>query len=220
MRLCIIKTDAGFPAGLGEHSLPKGKATQRGRVKERKGVKRVAFNVASLNCGIHETCIKVGIMTNQHCAAAILIFHFLAYYLEQFGEGFVLIHRLAKGVVGINAGEVERRLLDVGALEGLYQKVVGTMNFELTVFVHAYDGAGNFEHCIGAGVEPACFYIHNNRQEAAKAITNLLVGRKVQATVLLDRRLAMQLFHLLVKGLDGRFQGEVVRAQSSFVSPV
>lgn len=128
MRLRIIEIDAGFRAGLGEHRLPKGEATQRGCIKEGKRVKRIAFDAASLDCSINKAGIEVGIMANQDGAAAILIFHFFAYYFEQFGESFVLVYRLAKGVVGVNAGEVERSLLDVGTLEGLYQKVVGAMN--------------------------------------------------------------------------------------------
>lgn len=184
MRLRIIETDTGFRTGLGEHRLPKGEATQGGSIKEGKRVKRIAFDFAPFNGSIYEACIEMGIVANQYGAAAMLILHFLAYYLEQFGESIVLVHRLAKGVVRVDAGEVERCLLDVGTLEGLYQKVIGAVNFELAVFVHAYDGAGNFEYCIGAGVEPACFYIHNNGQKAAKAIADLLVGRKIQAYVL------------------------------------
>lgn len=126
-------------------------------------MKGIAFYLAALGRSIDESSIKMRIVPDQHGAIAVGVFNFFADYLEQLGERFVFIHCFAKRVVGVYAGKVESRLLDIGSLERSDIKIVGAVGIELPIFIHAHDGDGHFQQGIGTRVKAARLDIDNDR---------------------------------------------------------
>ena len=62
-------------------------------------------------------------MGDDDGATAVALLHALAHPLEDLGERLLLVHGAAQGVEGIDAGELQRRLLQVGPLKGLDMKM-------------------------------------------------------------------------------------------------
>jgi len=108
----------------------------------------------------------------------------LAYYLEYLCQRLVLIHRFAEGMIGVDTGKIQCRLLEIGAFKGLYLKTDGAMNTQLAIVIHSYNGGGDFQDGVCSCDETAGFYIYDNWQKATETIANLVVAGEFQGAVL------------------------------------
>ncbi|MNQ63585.1 hypothetical protein D3C85_779710 [compost metagenome] len=77
--------------------------------------------------------------------------------------------RHAQRVIELDPGEIQGRLFDIGAGEGLDAEEQGVFGVEEAAFIHADGGGGDFQQGVGGAVEAAGFHIHDDRQVAAKA---------------------------------------------------
>ena len=170
MGLGVVELQASELAGLGQYGLAIGEAREGGGVEVGKGMERAALDTAALDGRLQKACIEMGVVPDQHRADAALVFHCLTHNAKQVLERFVFADRLAKRMPGVDAGEVQRRLLDVGTLEGRHVVAVGLVHHQFAGPVHAHQGAGDLQYRIGGSIEAPGFHIDNHGQVPAEAL--------------------------------------------------
>src|SRR5690606_36424377 len=117
--LALVEPNAGHFAGARQHRLAKGQAGQRYRVETGERVERVALDVTARGGGLDEIVVEKGIVADQHGAGAVVLLHGVAHALENTAQGFIFLDGAAQRVVRVNAGEIQCRLVDIGAAERL-----------------------------------------------------------------------------------------------------
>ena len=73
-------------------------------------------------------------------------------------------------MIGVYAGELQRRCFDIGAVEGDNAMKVSLFYAESALLIHAQNYGCNFEDGIGPAIESSSFNIDNNRHVGAEAI--------------------------------------------------
>ena len=132
-------------------------------------MKRVALDVGALAGGVEKALVEEAVVPDQHRPVAAVRFDRLAHRLEHALEGGQLAHRAAQRVVGVDAGEIQRRLLDIGAGKGVDVEVHTGRRAQVAAGVHVQQYRGDFQQGVVAGVEAPGFNVHHHRQEAAEA---------------------------------------------------
>ncbi|MNN42760.1 hypothetical protein D3C81_1569620 [compost metagenome] len=132
-------------------------------------MERVALDAGAGDRGIQEAEVEAAVVADQHRALAAAALQRLAHALEDLAERLLLAHRHAQRVAELDAGEVQRRLFDVGALERLDAEERGVLGIEQAVVVHGDGGRGDLQQGVGGAVEAAGLDVHHHRQEAAEA---------------------------------------------------
>ena len=96
-----------------------------------KGVEGVALHAATFHCGVDETGVEMGIVAHQDRPNTLLRLQFPPDNVEQPGQGGFFRHRLAERVPGVDAGETQRRRLDIGTLERFNDGILLTGDAQL-----------------------------------------------------------------------------------------
>jgi hypothetical protein len=71
-------------------------------------------------------------------------------------------------VEGVDAGELQRRFLQIGALKGLDMKMEDLVRDEPALLIHLEGVGGYFQQGIGLGIESGGFNIDDDGVKAAK----------------------------------------------------
>ena len=168
MGFLVAERNAGQLAGLGQYGVAVGEARQGGCVEGGKGVEGVAADVGTHGRGEDEVVVEGGIVAHQHGPFAIVVFHGLADRAEDFTQAFALGYGFPLRIPGVNAGEVQGGLFQVGAFKGVNLLYVGFSAAQPAIVVHSQDNGRHFQQSVPLGVEAGGLHIHNNRQKAAE----------------------------------------------------
>lgn len=82
--------------------------------------------------------------------------------LEDLGQRLFFRDSATQRVVGVDAGELQRSLFQVGPFERLDMKVEYLIGNEPALLIHFQGVSRDFEQGIGLGVEPGCFNIDDD----------------------------------------------------------
>ncbi len=167
-----VPLDACFHHGSCQHGLAVDEPGERNGVEGAEGVEGVALETGTFHCGIEKAEVEEGIVSHQDGAPAIVLFHGLAHRCEDALQGLPFRQRHAKGVPGIDAVELQRLGIEVGAFEGLHVTAHGVAGVEKPRFVHLDDDGGDLKQRIGGGIEPGCLHVHHHGKEAAKTLVD------------------------------------------------
>ncbi len=168
MCLFVVERDAGTLARLGQHRLTQGQAGERRGIERGKRMERIALEAGPLGGGHHEAVIEGGVVGHYDGAAAILLLHPLANALEDLGQRLFLADGATQGIEGVDAGEVERRLFQVGALERFDMKMEDLIGHEPALLVHLEGMGSDLQQSVGSGIEPGGFNIDDDGVKATK----------------------------------------------------
>ena len=94
---------------------------------------------------------------------------------EDFPQRDILRHRVAQRAFGVDAGELEGRRVEVGALEGVDIPTDGAIDSQKPSLRQFEKGCRHFEDAIGIGIETAGFYVDDDWQETPKSILECIV---------------------------------------------
>lgn len=133
-------------------------------------MKGVPFNAVAGYGGINKIAIEERIVTHQNGAGAAFFLHGAPHSTKDAFDGLHFMHGTAKWVIGVNAGKIQRRLLNVGALKGSHMVVYLLAGFQIAVFIHVQDDGGNFQQSVGLVIETAGFHIDHHGEVATKAL--------------------------------------------------
>src|SRR5690554_2725988 len=149
MGFATVELDIGRSAGLGQYGLTIGKAAKGGGIEAGEGMKGVALDVGALDSRIEEAEVEEGIMANQYRPFATSGFHGLAHMLEDFRQGMAFAYGHTQRMVQLDAGEFQRRRLDISALEGLDPEKMRLVRIHLPIVIHQDWRSGNFQQGVG-----------------------------------------------------------------------
>ena len=183
MRLFVVKGNTGLRTAFGQHRLPVGQTGQGGGVKVRKGVKGIALDGAAFDSGVQEARIEMGVVAHQDGPLAALFLDLAAHQAKDLGERQVFRLRGPKRVVGIDAGEIQRRLFDVGTVKRRHIEAVDGMKPQLATVIHAHKSRGNLQNGVGGRAKAARLQIHDYRQKTAEALLDHRGAARAAASV-------------------------------------
>src|SRR6185437_10835321 len=169
VRLAGVERATGGLHRLAQHGLAVGEAAQGGGIEAAEGVERVALVAGTAHRGIDETEIERGVVAHQDRTLAAVVAHGGAHRLEHVLQREALVQGAAQRVVRVDAGDLQRARVEVGAGEGLHVGMRGGLRVQEAVRVHAHGDRGDLQQGIAFGVETAGFHVHDHRQEAAEA---------------------------------------------------
>src|SRR5690606_39855639 len=76
----------------------------------------------------------------------------------------------AAPAIELDAGESQRRRLDVCPVERFHTEEMGLVRIDLAVVIHQDRRGGDLQQRVGGGVESAGLDVHHHRQKAAEAL--------------------------------------------------
>ena len=137
-------------------------------------MKRVSFDTATLHSRVDEARVKVCVVAYQDGAVAALVANFLADGTEHFAQGLGFVHGLAKRVMGVDAGKIQRRLFNVCAFEWVHIEAEGAVYRQVPVVIHAHQGGRNLQDRVRRGDKSAGLDINDDRKKSPEPVCNAL----------------------------------------------
>ncbi|MDT4863781.1 hypothetical protein FQZ97_985040 [compost metagenome] len=131
-------------------------------------MERVALEAGAVDRGVQEAEVEAAVVAHQYRPFAAVGFQRFTQAAEDFRQRVFFTDRHAQRMVEFDAGELQGRLLDVGARKGLDAEKVRVVRIEEAAFVHGDCGRGDLQQGIGGTVEATGFHIHHHRQVTTK----------------------------------------------------
>ena len=134
--LVVIERDLCQSTGARQHSVSNGQAGQRGGIEMRKRMKRIALKPQPLRGHVQKSRIKMGVMAHENGTVALVSFHCLPDNAKKLSQRDVFGNGAAKGVLGINARELEGRWIEVGPFKRLDIATMSLVDHQLALIRH------------------------------------------------------------------------------------
>lgn len=179
VRLIRIPGYSGGDDRSCQNGLTIGEAGQGHGVEGAKRVKGVTFVCRSFNRRIDETEIEEGIVPDQDGAFAATGLDRGPDWPKYVVECRFFRQRFAKGVIGVYPVKSEGLGIQIGSLEWLYMAADGLCRLQVALVIHPQYDSGDFQQCVGLGLESGRFNIDDHRQVATKALADHGVVRFV-----------------------------------------
>jgi hypothetical protein len=131
-------------------------------------MERIALEASPLGSSHDEAMIEGGVVGHYDGAVAVALLHPFANALENLGQRLFLADGAAQRIEGVYAGELQRRLFQVGAFERLDVKMKDLIGSEPAIFIHLEGIGGYLQQGVCSGIEPCGFNIDDDGVKATK----------------------------------------------------
>ncbi len=131
-------------------------------------MERVALERRPIDRGIEKAKVETAVVPDQDRPLAAIGLERLTDTTEDLAQRLLFTHSHAQRVIQLDAGEIQRRLLDIGPGERFDTEEIGVLRKQQTLLVHADGDRGNFQQGIGGRIEATGLDIHHHRQVATE----------------------------------------------------
>ena len=155
-------------AGLAQHGVAESDCGERGRVEHCERMERIALDAATLGGRHQEAMIKMRVVGSQHGPFAPVAANPAADEPKQLAHRLLLAQRIAVRVSEINAGDLERSVLDPRRRVRNDIPALDFLDVEPALGPGETHGR-NLQHRVDILVETTGFEIDDNWEKAAKS---------------------------------------------------
>src|SRR5690606_13287702 len=150
----------------------------------RERMERVALDRVAGHGRVQELQVEEGVVPDENRPVALLLPDLLADLLKQPAQRVRLVERGPQRMVRIDAGDLQRRGLEIRARKRLHEIAPPLGRLEVAVLVHAHDDGRDLEQRVRRGVETAGLDVDDDRQEASEPLRDR--GGALRVPVRLD----------------------------------